>query len=71
MSDEDVAPSRAEIDSFLWALKKLGTSNEDIEIAVKDYLQERNVSKAGIDATLKDLHTYNNYPVGEVSGNNS
>jgi hypothetical protein len=67
MSDEDVAPSRAEIDSFLWALKRLGTSQDSIREAIIDYLHDRGVSDKGVDLTLSDLHTYSNYPVERVA----
>jgi hypothetical protein len=68
MPDEDIAPSRAELDAFLWVLKNTSMTKEQIQDYTKQYLQERGVSDAGIARTIADLNTYSNYPVGEVSG---
>ena len=70
MADEDSAPSRAEIESMLWALKRLGTPVSEVNEAITVYLHGRGVSDRGIDLVMSDLHTYANYPVEVSSGEN-
>lgn len=65
MADEHVAPSRAEIDAWLWAYKKHNATEDQLTSDVQEWLSQRGVSPTGIATVLTDLHTYSNYPVEE------
>lgn len=65
MADEDVAPSRAEIESMLWVCSQSSMTEDEVKDMMTEYLKGRNVSDRGISMVLSDLHTYQNYPVGE------
>lgn len=71
MGDEDFAPSRAELEAWLWSYKKHKADPDLFEHDLTEYLKERGVSDQGIGKILSDAHTYSNYPVEEDSGENS
>jgi DNA-binding ferritin-like protein (Dps family) len=65
MADEDVAPSRAEIESMLWVCSQSKMTKNEIQDLMVHYLKNRSVSERGIASVLGDLHTYTNYLVEE------
>lgn len=67
MADEEVAPTRAEIDAMLWAFGNQAFNEEEIKYALTQYLTERGVSKQGIAAIAGDLTSYKNYAPKEVT----
>ncbi len=64
MVDEDVAPSRAEIEAWLWSYKRHKIKHDALKDDLRDFLKERGVSNPGISKVISDIQTYNNYPVG-------
>lgn len=67
MVDEDVAPSRAELEAWLWSYKEKKSKKSDIKDDLIKYLRSRNVSNEGIGKVLADIGSYKNYPK-EVDG---